>query len=592
MGACLVSWVLAAAIGQAPAATKPVGVEATWLDIVPADVDAVLRIKNIEAVRGDATKMVAAMLPVNGKDLNTSITESVQDFTNRYGQAAARSPYLMLFRFGELDVNGELPFAAIVQNTNFANLQRQVAGRPGVKPKMYPAGYQAIENLDGQMIYLYPGRGFAAFGTDEKLIAALTRPKSSLGRSLPAAARTRLLARDIGVYLNVATLQERYGPDLDQARQGMIESFAETNAQGGAAATEAAKIVLGGLFSALKQGKTLSMSLEIDPREFNAEGAVAAKPGTAASRRLANAQPADAADLAKLPSGAVACIFRSVRKATFEDLHGPAQKVLVFGEEEKAAPAVQKAIDQLGTLGPQQVFVAVRPAAGVQDIRIFNGADPKAVVQAEAGVFEALRGGSGFIKSVTLETKTTTHEGFTLRQATMVPDFVKLAAGQATPEDIAAIKKAFGGESLTTWFGTDGHRVLEVTAHDWDAAKPVVDAVLTGRGSIGQVPDYAALRKRLPGQVSTLIFVNANAAARQIAENLETALPDDGKGKSPKAKPPVEIPKGTSLLAASVTSTTAETQFRAIIPSAVGPIFEQGASPALEEVQGRAANKK
>jgi len=585
MVSCLVSWVLAAAVGQAPAA--PAQVEAGWLNIVPADIDAVVRVKSIEAARGDAAGMVAAMMPTNGQELNASISESVQDFVTRYGQAASRSPYLMLFRFGELDVNGELPFAAIVQNNDYANLQRKIAGRPGVKPKAYPAGYQAIENLDGQMIYFVAGRGFVAFGTDEKLIAAITRPKApTLARTLPAAARTRLLAQDIGIYLNVATLQERFGQDIDQARQGLIESIAEANAQGGAAATEGAKIVLGGLFSALKQGQTLAMSVELDPREMTAVGEVSAKPGTAVSRRLANAQPADAADLAKLPSTAVACVFRSVRAATFEDLHGPAQKVLVFGEEEKPAPAVQKAIDQLGKLGPQQVFVAVRPAPGVQDIRIFNGDDPQAVVKAEAGIFEALRGGSGFIKAVTLDPKTTTHEGFALRQATMQPDFVKLAAGEANPGDIAALKKAFGGETLTTWFGTDGRRVLEVTAHDWNAARPVVDAVLTGRGSIGQVPDYAALRKRLPGQVSTLIMVNAQSTARQISENLAAALPE-----AKSAKAPVEIPKGTSLLAASVTSTTAGTRFQAIIPSAVGPIFEKALSPAVEEVQGKTARK-
>src|SRR4051794_10943010 len=115
MVSCLVSWILAAAIGQAPAQAGAAQVEAAWLNIVPADVDAVVRVKSIESARADAARMIAAMLPVNGQDLNASITESVQDFVTRYGQAAARSPYLMLFRFGELDVNGELPFAAIVR---------------------------------------------------------------------------------------------------------------------------------------------------------------------------------------------------------------------------------------------------------------------------------------------------------------------------------------------------------------------------------------------------------------------------------------------------------------------------------------------
>lgn len=587
MLACLVSWWLTAAIAQAPAAPAPAAapVEAAWLNVVPADVDAVLRLKGIEAARGDAAAMVAAMFPINGQEINASIAESVQDFVTRYGQAAARSPYLMLFRFGELDVNGELPFAAIVRDNDYANLQRQIAGRAGVKPKVYPIGYRSIENLDGQLIYLVQGRGYVAFGTDEKLIAAITRPKptSSLARSLPANARARLLAGDLGFYLNVATLNQRYRDEIEQTREGMIESFAEANAQGGAAANEAAKIILGGAFQALKQGQTLSLSVEFDAREMAAAGEVSARSGTQASRRLANAQPADAEALKTLPAAAVACIFRSIQASTFEDLHGPAQKVLVFGDQEKPAPAVQKAIDQLATLGPQQVAVAVRPAPGVQDIRIIAGANPQALVKAEAGLFTALKNGSGFIKAVTLDPKTSTYEGFTLQQATMQPDFAKLAGGPANPGDIAAIKKAFGGETLTTWFGTDGKRVLEVTAHDWNAAKAVVDAVLTGRGSIGQLPEYAALRNRLPRQVSTLIMVNANAASSQISDNLNAALPE-----AKNARTAVAIPKGHSLLGAAVTMTNAGTQFQAIIPSAVGPVFEQAISPTVEEIQGKA----
>ena len=65
-----------------------------------------------------------------------------------------------------------------------------------------------------------------------------------------------------------------------------------------------------------------------------------------------------------------------------------------------------------------------------------------------------------------------------------------------------------------SWLGTDGHRVLQVTARTWKDARAQIDSFLKGNAGIGRIAGYKNVRSRLPEQASILALVSGQGLVR------------------------------------------------------------------------------
>ena len=78
----------------------------------------------------------------------------------------------------------------------------------------------------------------------------------------------------------------------------------------------------------------------------------------------------------------------------------------------------------------------------------------------------------------------------------MTLDLEKMAQlNPNNPSAAAAMKSMFGGETMSSWLGTDGKQVFHVMAPAWD---DVVES-LASPGAIGRIAEYAGEVVGFPG---------------------------------------------------------------------------------------------
>ncbi|MBX6313621.1 MAG: hypothetical protein IRY99_11995, partial [Isosphaeraceae bacterium] len=151
MLSCAMTIVLAVVLGQAgsPAA------DTTLLKAVPADAEVVLRVRSVEAARGDLSKMLEAMSPSAAEALKPMLDQGIGMFTTQYGEKAAQSPWLAIMKLPKPDAEGMPPYAVLVQTEDYAGVQKSLAGGKDVQPKKQPGGYDTIPGAEDKTIYTY-----------------------------------------------------------------------------------------------------------------------------------------------------------------------------------------------------------------------------------------------------------------------------------------------------------------------------------------------------------------------------------------------------------------------------------------------------
>jgi hypothetical protein len=189
---------------------------------------------------------------------------------------------------------------------------------------------------------------------------------------------------------------------------------------------------------------------------------------------------------------------------------------------------------------------------------------------------------AAMIKDATIERNAQRHRGFVLHHTKITWDAEKLAQGAQNIPNGAGAMKALMGESINTWYGTDGKVVLSVAAPDWAKAKELIDAYFDGKGTVGQSAGYRAVRSKLPDRVSSLFLVSAQGLVRMMSGVLSATAPDN-----PALKAPADLPKEPALFGGTSVSSPEGIEFETFIPSGVGPVFEKGLVPLFQGMAGQ-----
>ncbi len=543
-------WMMAAAVGQAPA-------EAAWLDSVPADIPVVARVRALEDVSGELQAMLKAMSPTAAEAVAGAIDPAIQGFEGAYGEAAGKNPFFVMLRLpnpAQPDLTG---WGVIVRTGNpAATIKGLQSGDE--KPKSLQ-GYESFGAKDGGTWYAAKGKGWLAFGPDEAMIKAIAKPGAGLGKAMPAEVRERFLAGDIGLYLDIPALNQQYGPLVEQAGPGLIAQVEQQ--PNGDKNAKNAKIMLDALIAALKVGERLVLSLDFDAKGLTMSGLATVKAGSPAAKNLASARTGTGKLLERLPDDKMIYIFTADRPV-------PPMGV----QAKQSTPALDKAVDaRMKALEGRLVMgMSWMP---IQFISLADPSDPKAVVKATLEATRARRA-SGQEKS-TIQPDALTYGGFRFNRIKSELDAQQIAKAtkNSTPNSDQILKMIFTGKSLTTLMGTDGKLFLEVSGNDEDQLRKQVDAVKAARRGLGAAAAWKALRPRFPENVSVLVLLSAQETAKALLQGIGASA------NRPDLKPPADLPKAPALLGFALISSPKGYDFRLIIPSDVGPVFEKGLAP-------------
>jgi len=571
---------LAASLGQAPAAaTAAPSPEASWLKVAPAEADVVLRVRSVQGARDDLGKMARAMSPTLAPQAQAMLDQGLAMFSGQFGKNAAALPFMVMIRMPKDGANGPPPYAVIVGAKDYAAVQKQVVGPAGnAKPKPQPGGYDQVSGPNNEPIYTFKGANFVAYGTSSDLVGAIAKPKGSLDAKLAPEVRSRFLAGDLGVYVNLASVQARYGEQIQDFRKTQMAKLDEAAAKEGpqAQGAEQGKAILNRLIDSLKDGDSMAMNIDFAAEGLTVDGFTAVKADSAAAKKLATSRAGAGENLAVLPGDAAFYIYTNVDPQSFEQL----QKLsLAFSSKSgKPSPALQKAMAMQREAGASDSTGAVSFGKdGVRSISLVTFANPKKAADAGESAAAAMADDKAelpdVVKDVKFEAEAQKYKEFRFSSTKITFDKEKLA--KLAP-DAKGAGKGVLGESMTTWNGTDGKHFLSVTAPDWDAAKEQIDTVLNKTGGIGQVAGYKAIREMLPKQVGSIFLISAQSLLKQGLAQLALAQPDNAA-----AKADLDLPKSPELFGGAVTPTARGILFKFVLPSTVGPVVEQGIMPLL-----------
>ncbi len=200
--------------------------------------------------------------------------------------------------------HGRPSVVILLASDDYPSTLKALAG-PGGKPepKAQPGGYDTIVDQDGTTYYTLKREGYLAFSpTDASLLRRMIKLDGpSVDARLSPEARDQLLAGDLGLYANIADLQEKYADQIDAARQQFMAALDQAQAQMQNDQMKWAKQFYAKMFDSLKSGQSLAMHVDFDVEGLRSLGP--RQPQARPRRR----RPQDRQDRRRRPAGQAAC---------------------------------------------------------------------------------------------------------------------------------------------------------------------------------------------------------------------------------------------------------------------------------------------
>lgn len=575
MFSALLTWTLAAALGQTPA-------EAAWLKALPADAEVVMHVRSVAGVRDDAGAMLKAMSPMLAEQAEPALAMAVDHLKEQFGEPATQSEFLFTMRLPKADdLQGQPAFAIVIPAKNADAIVKSLGD---AKPEKLDGGYESVTGKNGETIYFYKGDGFLAFGPgkDDMVKAIAAKPSESFAGKAAPDSQKLLFAGDVGLYINLAAVQTTYAEQIAQGEEQFMAMLDQAGAQMQGGQIEQAKALYSTLFQTIKVAESLTLSIDADKAAFDLSGLLTVKADSDSAKTLKSAKLGNAAELAKLPANEMAYMYINFDPNGMEGLMKLNMANIAGGQGDEAV--MKKTMEALKAAGRQETIASMSLAKPVSVVSLTTAEHPEKALEAAKVSLANMKEASPFMKDVKVEENAFEYKGFKFAKATMAMDFEKMAGeqGAGNPEAVEMMKRILGDGVITTYYGNDGNRTASIVADSEADAKAKLDAALDGSNSIGATPAYKALRSKLPSEVGGLVMFNAQEMVTQIAGMIGRLT--GGEFKMPS------MPKETALLGMSFAATPAGYRFDVVVPSDAVPVFEQGFGGLIQAMQGQVQN--
>ena len=346
-----------------------------------------------------------------------------------------------------------------------------------------------------------------------------------------------LLGSDVSVFVNLKQVNALYADEIGQGKQ-LLNLVLQQGAQGlDKQQLELTKTMFTALFQMVEDGRGFVLGIDLRPEGVALRVDTRFAPDTETGKIVAAERPTALAALGEMPKGMMS--YSATKwKLNFGKLY---REFAAAPDEEKSAEAIA-ALDKLLTDGGTDSVSVSADMRTSLSLRTVASADKSAAAMLK--VMKGLTAGASY-SNVLLKGRPEVAEaaekykGFTLHRAELKMDFEATAEKMPNEEQRAAAvasMKRLSPEKVTQWFGSDGKRLVAVTAPDWKAAQGLLDAVLDKKATAASDARYTATRKQLPASAGTVALFDAVMSVSFLGEYLESM-----KGAIPGL--PLELPK-------------------------------------------------
>jgi hypothetical protein len=412
--------------------------------------------------------------------------------------------------------------------------------------KTFEAGKNGVDGVKltafGQerAVHLVDLKDYVAISPDEATAKAFTEKyaKATTAAMAPDLANAFRTA-DVSVYVNLGVINNLYGDQI-RAFKGLIDFAFMQAGMGGVLPgmskkqLEAAKNMLKGALQAVEDARGLVIGLEFRPEGVAVRAQAQFAEDTDSAALLKAETPGPLADVAKLPAGLGQYGGTRFGKKFAAAVAGLNPQFAPAEDDEKGNAAVDKFQKELVAAGLRGEVSAV--GVPTLSLTVSSYAEPKKAAAALVGCYQAMKAGGRIQAAVLKEAPKVAeaarkHRGFTFTEIRLTFDFdatVKDIPAEMREATLAQLKRLVT-EKMALWVGTDGQRVMQASAKDWDAAAKALDEYLDGKKGVGDTPGYKLTRKNLPPDASFLVLLETAQTATMMLDSFRSmsgAIPD------------------------------------------------------------------
>jgi hypothetical protein len=499
------------------------------LSLVPKDAFLAVQVRGLERSKERFLTLLKSSMPELAPLLRGQIDEGLRFLLNANGRelkGVSKDGSLLLVFTGvpkSLSSFEDLvPVSAIlVPVTSFTEFRNGILTEDERKALKEKEGYQFLELPGAEVCFVDRKDGYAVVTFDKKLAARFVDKINGLDKILAKDLSQKFLDADVSAWMNLLGFNDTHGKDIDQLKKSIVDGLGflpETSDF-----VEIVKMWLDPGFQLFTECENLIVTTE-----FRAEGLALGAIGEFATRgqyntTLKDAQPTALDEMAKLPPGFAGYSITQIRPDLFKD-HGRLLLGILGNPEVKET---RKAAQMFLDAGPKLRLDATGfPWQGVQ---VWMCEDPAKAAAAQVKLFESLMPGHSYLgipikERPKVNAAAQKHAGFELNHTKLVWDLDEIARRLEIPantKEFLDFAKAWIGEEMNIWFGTDGKRVVLVTGKDWDVASGHLDRYLKGEKTLGDQQAFKEVRKGLPSEATTIILADAPLCTATFFDSLK-----------------------------------------------------------------------
>jgi hypothetical protein len=522
----------------------PVPTDRSALAQVPASAPLVLYLHGLEGTKDRLLVLVKNALPELLPRIQPHLDSVVKDGIE--GRKLAGVPkdgpvFIVLTELPPAEPTQRFDkFAVVLAVTSYTEFRDNLLKedeRKGIKPN--EAGVERAV-IEGEPAYFVDRKGYAIVSPNEEVANALAKKAAGLDGKMSAPLQKKFLAGDLGLYLSMDAFNKDYAAQIKKAREGLeglVEQVADSAGKGQRGAIDQARKLIGPAFQAVEDSQGVLVTVEFRPGGLALHVQSELRPGSNTATALKETHQSEFPELGRMPPGQVFYTGVETSRRLLEALGGLA--LGAADADSQDAKAVGKALEKLARAGPgARVESSSVPPAGVQ---VWHFEDPAAAVAAELDLLQATGSGGtlqgGALKEKPVVKKAAKKYGdVTLHAVELTWDLEKMGGqglgGGELPEEarkqLAEGMKAFLGEKLRFWFGTDGKAVIQVTARDWEQAEKLLDDYYKSGKGVGNQAAFREVRKEMPAEATFLALadvVKYTAALVDLAKPVIKVLP-------------------------------------------------------------------
>jgi hypothetical protein len=516
----LIALLAAAALSHA----APAPSDASPFAAVPASAPIVISVRGVEGTTDRFLVMLKKALPEYAGTLE-GILKSVMDGTYTEGRKPRglqkNGPIFVVFT--EMPKAPDEPKAAlVVAITKYEEFRDNAFTEEERKSlKTNKAGYESITTSFGETFHLVNKKEFAVVTTSSDIAESFTKKQPGIDERISKEQAARLLAGDVGVYVSMDTLNKEYAEQIKQAKTTLLstlDSASDMVDQSQRGGLLMVKKLIDPVFQAVEDSRGIVLTLEFRPAGLALHLETELRKGTPTAKALGGSKLSAFKGLEKMPGGQITYVGMESNKAIMSTL---AEIMLSasLGGDEKQVKAAQAAVEAIANAEPGTRLEAYNiPMAGIQ---VAHFGDPAKALAAQLDLVNVLNSGLTYAGGVLKEKPTVTPKAkkygdieFTSVKLVWDPEKMAEGAGKGTPlpddakKQLAEAMKKILGESQTSWVGTDGKAVWQVTAKDWETAKKLLDNHAKGSDTAGKLEAFTSVRKELPAEANIVAMAD------------------------------------------------------------------------------------